>query len=86
MILRAEEARKQTLQNIENGTTKVLEEISGKISNAINNGKFFIVLDKLSYDAQKQLKYLGYTIDSGSQYNEMYYKISWGELYDFDRR
>ena len=30
---------------------------------------------------KKQLEYLGYTIDSGSQYNEMYYKISWGMRY-----
>ena len=82
MIPRAGEARKQTLKNIENGTTKALEEISEKILNAIQAGKFSIVVDKLSYDAQKQLEYLGYTIDSGSQYNEMYYKISWGKLYD----
>ena len=80
MIPRAEEARKQTLQNIENGTTKVLEEISEKISNAIQNGEFCIVLDKLSYTARNQLKHLGYSIDSGSQYNEVYYKISWGRI------
>lgn len=80
----AEEARKQTLKNIENGTTKALEEISEKISNTIQAGKFSIIVDKLRHDAQKQLEYLGYTIDSGSQYNEMYYRISWGDLYDFD--
>ena len=72
------------MKNIENGTTKALEEISEKISNAIQAGKFSIIVDKLNHDAQKQLEYLGYTIDSGSQYNEMYYRISWGDLYDFD--
>ena len=81
----AEEARKQTLKNIENGTTEALKEISEKISNAIQAGKFFIIVDKLSHNAQKQLEYLGYTIDSGSQYNEMYYKISWGDaLYEIE--
>lgn len=77
----AGEARKQTLKNIENGTTKTLEEIFEKISNAMQAGKFSIVVDKLSHDAQKQLEYLGYTIDSGSQYNKMYYKISWRMSY-----
>ena len=81
MIQRAEETRKQTLQNIESGTTKELKEISEKISNAVKNGEFFIVLDKLSYTSRNQLEYLGYNIDSGSQYNEIYYKISWGKLY-----
>lgn len=37
MIPRAEEARKQTTNNIGNRTTKVLEEISEKISNTIQN-------------------------------------------------
>lgn len=73
MIPSAKEARNQTLENIKNRTT--LEKISEKISNAIQNGEFFIVFDRLSYDAQKQLAYLGYTIDPGLQYNEKYYKI-----------
>ena len=37
MIPRAEEARKQTTNNIGNRTTKVLEKISEKISNTIQN-------------------------------------------------
>ena len=47
MIPRAEEARKQTTNNIENRITKVLEEISEKISNAIQNGEFYITVNEL---------------------------------------
>lgn len=40
MIPRSEEARKQTTNNIGNRTTKVLEEISEKISNAIQRREY----------------------------------------------
>ena len=76
MILRAEEARKQTTNNIR--TTKVLEEISEKISNTIQNGEFYITVNELSYIEYEQLRDLGYVVNSGFENNELFHKISWG--------
>lgn len=81
MIPRAEEARKQTTNNIENRTTKVLEEISEKISNAIQNGEFYITVNELSYIEYEQLRNLGYVVDSEFKNNELFHKISWGTFY-----
>lgn len=78
MIPRAEEARKQTTNNIENRITKVLEEISEKISNAIQNGEFYITVNELSYIEYEQLRNLGYVVDSEFENNELFHKISWG--------
>lgn len=78
MIPRAEEARKQITNNIENRTTKVLEEISEKISNAIQNGEFYITVNELSYIEYEQLRNLGYVVDSEFENNELFHKISWG--------
>lgn len=78
MIPRAEEARKQTTNNIENRTTKVLEEISEKISNAIQNGEFYITVNELSYIEYEQLRNLGYVVNSEFENNELFHKISWG--------
>lgn len=78
MIPRAEEARKQTVNNIGNRTTKVLEEISEKISNAIQNGEFYITVNELSYIEYEQLRDLGYVVNSEFENNELFHKISWG--------
>lgn len=78
MIPRAEEARKQTTNNIGNRTTKILEEISKKISNAIQNGEFYITVNELSYIEYEQLRNLGYVVNSGFKNNELFHKISWG--------
>ena len=78
MIPRAEEARKQTVNNIGNRTTKVLEEISEKISNAIQNGEFYITVNELSYIEDEQLRDLGYVVNSEFENNELFHKISWG--------
>lgn len=79
MIPRAEEARKQTTNNnIRNRTTKVLEEISEKISNAIQNGEFYITVNELSYIEYEQLRNLGYVVNSEFKNNELFHKISWG--------
>lgn len=78
MIPRAEEARKQTTNNIENRITKVLEEMSEKISNAIQNGEFYITVNELSYIEYEQLRNLGYVVDSEFENNELFHKISWG--------
>lgn len=44
MIPRAEEARKQTTNNIENRTTKVLEEISEKYQMLYKMENFILLL------------------------------------------
>lgn len=76
-MISASTAYDRTIRNIQNNTTKEMESISKEISNAIQKGKFRITLNKLSNESRKQIESLGYKVDSGSQYNEMYYIISW---------
>ena len=76
-MISASTAYDRTIKNIQNNITEEMENISKEISNAIQKGKFRITLNKLSNESRKQIESLGYKIDSGSQYNESYYVISW---------
>ena len=77
-LLSASEAHKKTTDNIKNCLTKELAEISKKISDAIANGKFSISDDGcLQYETTQRLEELGYKVQTGSQYNERYWSISW---------
>lgn len=59
-------------------STKELAEISKRISDAIANGKFSINGDGcLQYETTQRLEELGYKVETGSQYNEQYWSISW---------
>ena len=49
-------------------------------SDAIADGKFSISEDGcLKPETRKKLEELGYKIETGNQYNESYYSISWRE-------
>lgn len=77
-LLSASEAHKKTVDNIKNCSTKELAEISKKISDAIAHGKFSISGDGcLQYETIQRLKELNYKVQTGSQYNEQYWSISW---------
>lgn len=77
-LLSASESHKKTVDNIKNCSTKELAEISKRISDAIANGKFSISDDGcLQYETIQRLEELGYKVQTGSQYNEQYWSISW---------
>lgn len=77
-LLSASEAHKKTTDNIKDCSTKELAEISNKISDAITNGKFSINGDGyLQYETIQRLEELGYKVQTGSQYNEDHWNISW---------
>ena len=58
-----------------------LEDIAKEIREAIEEGKFFISgIGYLKSEIRKKLNELGYKVETGSQYNESYYSISWKEI------
>ena len=72
------EANKMTNNAIDSCTTQQLAELSKLIRNAIADGKFSISEDGcLNPEIRKKLEELGYKVETGSQYNESYYSISW---------
>ena len=78
VIPSASEANKMTNHVIDSCTTQQLAELSKLIRDAIADGKFSISEDGcLKPEIRKKLKELGYKVETGSQYNESYYSISW---------
>ena len=80
VIPSASEANKMTNHVIDSCTTQQLAELSKLIRDAIADGKFSISEDGcLKPEIRKKLEELGYKVETGSQYNESYYSISWKE-------
>lgn len=78
MFLTAAEAHNKTQENINNCVTTELRKLSEEINNAIAEGKYSISNDGyLKHETLQRLKELGYKVQTGSQYNESYYSISW---------
>ena len=78
VIPSASEANKMTNNAIDSCTTQQLAELSKLIRDAIADGKFSISEDGcLKPEIRKKLEELGYKVETGSQYNESYYSISW---------
>ena len=78
VIPSASEANKMTNHVIDSCTTQQLAELSKLIRDAIADGKFSISEDGcLKPEIRKKLEELGYKIETGNQYNESYYSISW---------
>ena len=77
-MLSASEANHETKDIIQKYMTKELVEIESEIADAISRGRYHISrrghLDESTKDT---LKNLGYKVETGSQYNEMYYSIAW---------
>ena len=77
-MLRASEANKETTKNITEFLTTEMTEIEKRIINAIKEGKYSICYSGyLKQETKDALKRLGYKVETGSQYNESYYSISW---------
>lgn len=80
VIPSASEANKMTNNAIDSCTTQQLAELSKLIRDAIADGKFSISEDGcLKSETRKKLEELGYKVETGNQYNESYYCISWKE-------
>lgn len=80
VIPSASEANKMTNNAIDSCTTQQLAELSKLIMDAIADGKFSINKDGcLKPETRKKLEELGYKVETGTQYNEPYYSISWKE-------
>lgn len=78
VIPSASEANKMTNNAIDSCTTQQLAELSKLIRDAIADGKFLISEDgSLKPETRKKLEELGYKVETGTQYNESYYSISW---------
>lgn len=76
----AHEANRMTNNAIDSYTTQQLAELSKLIRDAIADGKFSISEDgSLKPETRKKLEELGYKVETGTQYNESYYSISWRE-------
>ena len=80
VIPSASEANKMANHVIDNCTTQQLAELSKLIRDALADGKFSISEDGcLKPETRKKLEELGYKVETGNQYNESYYNISWRE-------
>ena len=80
VIPSALEANKMTNNAIDSCTTQQLAGLSKLIRDAIADGKFSISEDgSLKPETRKKLEELGYKVETGTQYNEPYYSISWKE-------
>lgn len=78
VIPSASEANKMTNNAIDSCTTQQLAELSKLIRAAVADGKFSINKDGcLKPEIRKKLEELGYKVETGNQYNESYYNISW---------
>lgn len=76
VIPSASEANKMT-NHVIFGDTQ-LEDIGREIRESIEKGKFYIYGEGyLKSEVRKKLNELGYEIQTGSQYNESYYTVSW---------
>ena len=74
----AHEANNMTKHVIDSYTTQQLTELSKLIRDAISDGKFSISKDGcLKPKTRKKLEELGYKVETGTQYDESYYSISW---------
>ena len=79
-MISATTAYDRTMNNIKSNLTKEMERISKEISDAIEDGKFRIKIDKLSGITRMQLEKLGYKIDSDSEFFGTYDVISWDKI------
>ena len=79
-MISATTAYDRTMNNIKSNLTEEMERISKEISDAIEDGKFRIKIDKLSGITRMQLEKLVYKIDSDSEFFGTYDVISWDKI------
>ena len=78
-MLTADEARKIAVDE-DKTISKQFEEIEKYISDAAFNGTFSVhVAGTLHPYVKKYLENIGYRVDTGNQYNDFFYSISWAQ-------
>lgn len=74
----AEQARIMVENGNNNKSNEQWEYVSTLILEAINNGRRYVSESGILMDSNKEkLRKLGYEVNTGSQYNESYYNITW---------
>ena len=77
MIL-ASDAKRRTQEQLSYMTSIEIDHIMEKIEEAISKGEFSISTNgSLSASCRQKLEKLGYKVDTGIQYNEAWYNVSW---------
>ena len=77
-MLSAKEANKKTLNSISEDVSIELLRVEDKINNAISVGKYYATIGgTLRAETKRILEQLGYNVKVGTQYNEIYYTVSW---------
>lgn len=77
-MISAKEAREIVELGQNEKAVEQMEQIEWEINNAINNGHYNIGINGYIEKANRtKLESLGYRIETGSQYNESYFTISW---------
>ena len=77
-IISAKEANAKTIKALNDCATKELNKIMSDIHNVANKGLFYYSASGCLHEVtKKRLEELGYKVETGSQYNEPYYSISW---------
>lgn len=77
-MISAREARKMVVQGTNDRTTKQMEQIKQKITDAINRSRLSISMNgTIARDNKIKLEELGYRVSADSQYNQPYFSITW---------
>lgn len=80
LVISADKAREMTKEVLDNCTTRELQKLLKEIYNAIGEGKYEVPIEgSISKIAKDRLMELGYYVETGSQYNQSYARISWKE-------
>ena len=80
-VINAKEANAKAIKVFYNDIARELDEIMDNIQNEMNKGHFYYSGSGYLHEAtKKRLEELGYKIETGSQYNEPYYSISWENI------
>lgn len=77
-LINAKEAREKVEQGKYEKAIEQMNQIEKEIEIAINKGFSSVSLNGvLESPNRRQLEELGYAVNTGSQYNESYYSITW---------
>ena len=70
---------KEAKQWADRCTNKELDEIDRMISDAAQEGKYSVYEEgNLQESTKRELERLGYKVETGSQFNDLYFMVRWG--------
>ena len=77
-MITAKEAHEKSAKVYDKKIEARLDEVFDWINSAIARGEFQICIDgNLPLEVKKRIENLGYTVNTGSQYNESWFTVSW---------